>query len=756
MRTEKNILYAMLLMGFTSLVVQTLLIREFLITFYGNELTIGLILANWIILEAIGSGVASRFAGRLRHPAAGYSLLQIGISLYLPASLFLIRNIRNLLGLSVGEGTGLFYIMAGSFIILAPLSIFDGAQFPLGCRLLSDSSEKPLESTGRVYILEALGFILAGPVFTYILIGHCSSFNIAFFLGSLNLVSAILLLRKRLNGFLARAAFGSCLILIAATVTAFFGPSDAAQKASLRGQWKGQELLDYRNSIYGNLAVTRSGEQLTFYSDGIPLITAPTPNRMFIEDFVHFGMLAHPDPKEVLVIGGGPGGVLEEILKYREARVTYVELDPLLIELLRSYPSALTKDELGSARVRIEYGDGRRFVKLTKSVFDVVLMNLPAPSTLQINRFYTREFFRSVESILKEGGELCLSLPGSSSYLSEEMGKLNGSILKTLASIFNVGAIPGDDTFYIAAKGRQPVLDAGLFGRRLEERGVDTDIITAPYLDYRLGAYWKGWFAESLGNMAKVRENLDLLPSATFYAVSYWNALFSRGAEKLFRLFDALEAGPLFAWTAVAGLLLLALHAFSAKRRGPAMAFAIGTTGFAGMCLNLMFIYAFQSFYGFVFHYLAMLTTSFMAGLTAGGIIANRTVTKGRPVMPLFIAAEAALLGFCLLAGPAMSLLNKTIAETALSAAFLLLLGITGFLVGLEFPLGTRALAGIDAASSPRTGGVLYALDLAGSWIAALIVSVVLVPVIGVMNTCVFLAIIKAASLAIVLMVKRS
>ncbi|MBU4346896.1 MAG: hypothetical protein KKH29_06220, partial [Candidatus Omnitrophica bacterium] len=57
---NKKILFALILMGFTSLVVQTLLIREFLISFYGNELTIGLILANWIILEALGSSLSNR------------------------------------------------------------------------------------------------------------------------------------------------------------------------------------------------------------------------------------------------------------------------------------------------------------------------------------------------------------------------------------------------------------------------------------------------------------------------------------------------------------------------------------------------------------------------------------------------------------------------------------------------------------------------------------------------------------------------
>src|SRR3989338_6956720 len=86
----KKTLFALILMGFTSLVVQTLLIREFLISFYGNELTIGIILANWIVLEALGSILSSKLALRSNKPRLVYALLQTGIAVYLTARNFLL------------------------------------------------------------------------------------------------------------------------------------------------------------------------------------------------------------------------------------------------------------------------------------------------------------------------------------------------------------------------------------------------------------------------------------------------------------------------------------------------------------------------------------------------------------------------------------------------------------------------------------------------------------------------------------------
>src|SRR3989338_4722563 len=289
---KKRIYFALLLMGFTSLVVQTLLIREFLITFYGNELTIGLILANWIMLEALGSGLSSRPSLKIRRSGLVYAALQVGIALYLPLGIFFIRTIKNILGLTLGEGVGILPILFSSFFILAPLSLFDGAQFPFGCRMLSDASRRPLESAGRVYILEAIGFILAGPIFTYLLITKFNSFSIAFFIALLNLLSATLLLKEALADNLTKAfhIIANCLLILA--ILTFFGPASKIQKFSIDKQWMGQEVLNYQNSIYGNLAATKSSGQYTFYSDGIPIITTPLPDITYIEELAHFTMMS--------------------------------------------------------------------------------------------------------------------------------------------------------------------------------------------------------------------------------------------------------------------------------------------------------------------------------------------------------------------------------------------------------------------------------------------------------------------------------
>ncbi|MDD5496729.1 MAG: hypothetical protein PHP46_06495, partial [Candidatus Omnitrophica bacterium] len=602
---NRRLYLALMLMGFTSLAAQTLLIREFFITFNGNELTIGIVLANWILLAALGSSIGNRFARKAVRPIFSYSLLQVGITLYLPISIFLIRTIKNIIHLPPAEGVGIFAIVSASFLIPSVLGILTGLQFPFGCRILRDVSARPLESAGIVYILESIGFIIAGAAITYLLIPRLDSFSIVLFAGLLNTLSASFLLKnERSPGaftkfFQAVAAFLAVLIIIS-----FFGPASRVQHYSLKEQWRGRNLLDYGNSVYGNLAVTKNADQYTFYSNGLPIIVTPLPDIAPTEDLVHFTMLSHPGPKEVLLIGGGAGGMIHEILKYPVERLTYIELDPTLIKLVKEYPTDLTNEELDDKRLETIYMDGRRFLKTTKRHYDIVIVNLPIPSTLQLNRFYTKEFFENVRSSLKDNGIFAFRLLGSLSYLSPELRDLNGSILNTLKDVFFPVVIPGYSNIYLASK-RELNIVPELLLKRLEEKGIHTKIFNKLYLEDRLNPEWLKWFNRSLSGYTTLRKNSDLRPIGTYYAVSYWNSLFSPRFQTLVRTWAKIKFLPLLLALAICGALLSAITLFIPQPKKYSTGLAILSPGFTGMSLNLILIYAYQSFYGFVFYHIA-------------------------------------------------------------------------------------------------------------------------------------------------------
>ena len=129
-------------------------------------------------------------------------------------------------------------------------------------------------------------------------------------------------------------------------------------------QWKGQELVHYQNSVYSNITVTKRENQFNFFSNGIPIFSTPVPDIAFAEEFVHFPLLFHSYPKNILLIGGGAGGILNEIAKYSSVEdIHYIELDPLIIKVVQKYATPLTVGELSDPKVKIKYTDGRLWVK---------------------------------------------------------------------------------------------------------------------------------------------------------------------------------------------------------------------------------------------------------------------------------------------------------------------------------------------------------------------------------------------------------
>ena len=155
------------------------------------------------------------------------------------------------------------------------------------------------------------------------------------------------------------------------------------------------------------------------------------PDIALVEELVHLPMLFHPHPRRILVVSGGVGGVLNEILKHPVERVDYAELDPLLIEAVQKFPTPLTVGELSDPRVNIEHVDGRLLVRRLAAEgnerYDLVIVNLPYPVTLQLNRFYTVEFFRLVREILTQEGVVALPSPGTGSEVCSETHQLTSS-----------------------------------------------------------------------------------------------------------------------------------------------------------------------------------------------------------------------------------------------------------------------------------------------------------------------------------------
>ena len=342
------LIFALVLMGFTFTVTQVMVIRELLVVFAGNELSIAIILANWLLLEAAGSFLIGKKVEEWEWREIGYALTQILIALLLPLTIYGIRCLRYISGLSPGEGASLLQIFIWTIPLLAPLGILDGILFALGCTLHSQSTARTPASIGRVYLLEALGAGLGGVLYTFFCIPLFNSFQVAFLLGAANLLSGLLLILRPEMERKKKGALGglaSFLLMVELALLTLSG-SQTIEKSSMKRLWPGMEILQSRWSPYGNVTVGRREEQLTFFANGIPICNAPVPDIAWVEELVHYPLLLLASPQKVLIVGGGFGGVLHEVLKHPVLEIHYAEIDPLIIQLIRENLTPLTRGEM--------------------------------------------------------------------------------------------------------------------------------------------------------------------------------------------------------------------------------------------------------------------------------------------------------------------------------------------------------------------------------------------------------------------------
>lgn len=744
-------------MGSGGMTAQIVLLRELLISFLGNELTLGVILANWLILVATGSLLIGQTVEKVERRTEVFVAFQLLFSAAFPFAVFLCRVFKNILLTTPGETLGFLPVFYTSLAILLPVSLPYGALFTYGCKLYSQYTGEEASSIGKVYLIETFGSIIGGLLMTFLLIQHLNPFEIAFTISVIMASISVFLLSPapRSPSFNFRNILRALSIFLTLLFIYFlFTPvAKEIHSLSIQAQWKDLDVIHHENSVYGNVTVTKRGEQYTFFTDGVPAITTPIPDTAWIENFVHFPMLFHEAPESVLILGGGAGGKIHEILKYPVTRLDYVELDPLLIELVQKFPTPLTQSEFSDKRVRVRYTDGRLFVQRTQDRFDIVFIGLSAPQALQTNRLFTAEFFSAIKLKMNPNSILVLNLPGSLTYVSPELRDLNGTILDTLESVYqHVRIIPGETNLYLASdsRGLDQVTPQEINGR-LERRRIKTALITKPYIEYRLDAKWLQWFRESLKGR-KIRVNSDFLPSGVFFALSHWNSLFSPYLTLIFRWFEGLDfvliSFCIGIVTIVLGALMIRIPHFSRQ----SLTYSIFTSGLTGMIFSLAILFTFQTLYGYLYHQIGLLIAIFMFGIASGSFWMTKRLDRIKKESHFFLKTEGAIILFSihfplLFLAPSHHLSNRVV-YLILYGVILIVSFLAGMLLGLQFPLAAKMHMGFRKKEGTlgQTAGLLYGADLFGGFFGGLLGGVLFLPILGLRNTCFLMAMIKGSS----------
>ena len=216
--------------------------------------------------------------------------------------------------------------------------------------------------------------------------------------------------------------------------------------------------LESKDTPYGKLQMLKIQEQISLYYNSLHVYSYP--DLASSEESVHFSLLQNPHSKNALIIGGGVGGSLAQALKYPQLRIDYVEIDPEIIRMSLEFLPKRETEHFRSKRIHVFYEDGRAFLKSVKKSYDVITLNLPDPSTAQINRFFTQEFFLMAREKLSENGIFSFRISSAENYISYELQNFLASLYYTLKEVFSeVEIVPGDTNVFLASD-RELSLDA--------------------------------------------------------------------------------------------------------------------------------------------------------------------------------------------------------------------------------------------------------------------------------------------------------
>lgn len=743
-----TILLIFFLLGMASNVAQSVIFREFVVIFYGNELIFGFILFFWLFSITLGAFIYPLLSRKFSDLHRLFLNLVFIFSM-LPFLLIpFIRLARTLTGTPYGQFVPFSGMAWVSFLAIFPAAFLIGVTFPLGCRIINDET-----AVAKVYVVESFGSLFGGVIFSFVLIRLFSTSFIAAII--LSLFSAAVIL-YHIMGKTQMKPLKKIFIFTVLAVSLLSLPfASWVDRESVQGRWqtliKDLPLLKNLDSPYQNLALTKQADQYSLFYNGVYGFSFPDD----YEDAVsaHHILTQHPAPHNVLIIGEVNPGFIRESLKEPINSITIVYLDPAIYDVMEPVLSPEDMQVLKDPRVIREVGDGRFFVKNTTRKFDLVFLNLPDPSTAFMNRFYTQDFFLEVKRIMNPGGVLGLNITSSENYLGAQILGYNTAIFNTLKSVFpHIAISPGTLTFLFASEDSKASSDDyNILFKRYESKKIKGETTFTPYLFETLYEKDRVDFKHRMFNSnPDGRLNTDLSPVAYLYNLKLWDRY---SGSRLSGLITFLEKKGISFWLMIVGIFLVlfivASIIFKPGRIRSAKTCSLVSvlnTGLCAMGLSVILIYSYQNLYGYLFQRIGFLIALFMLGLSIGGSSVHWLIENKKAGLRAFTALQVLIALLCFFIPSILTLLKRTPGSS--QVIFFSLMILTGILTGHILPLAAHLLKELGMELG-RAAALSNSADHMGGCIGAILIGAFFVPLLGFTDCAIFLGAMEVMSLVL-------
>ncbi len=362
-------------------------------------------------------GLGSRFSKWIEHNLLE-KFVWIEFSLSLIAS-----NVTNIVYVFFAiYGTSTFIIYTLSVII----GLFIGMEIPLVIRL-NEKFQNLKVNVSSAMEKDYYGSLAGGIFFAFIGLPHLGLTYTPLVLGSINFAVALVLVVviwseieiHRRNRFVGYAL----IVLTLLALSGFYSQDIISWGDKIRYK---DPIVYSGQSKYQKIVMTYSQGDYWLFLNGHQQLST-FDEALYHEPLIHPVVKLHQNPRHVLVLGGGDGAAVRELLKYEEVeQITLVDIDPNVTDLARSHPILLSinKNSLNHPKVEVINQDGFTFLEDRHNLYDIIVADFPDPRTVDLGRLYSKEFYWLCFHSLKKNG-LMVTQAGSPYYAQRAFECIN-------------------------------------------------------------------------------------------------------------------------------------------------------------------------------------------------------------------------------------------------------------------------------------------------------------------------------------------
>ena len=445
-----TILWVFALSGFISLALEVVWFRAATLflrpTVYGYAMMLAAVLAG----IAIGSYAAAPLLRRrdrewlmtlawLEGAIAVVSLLSFAVLPRIPA---VMKSIGPAVAAVIGPYLAYQFIV--SFIVILPAMLLFGAAFPIGLHVWTTAGPaggREGRRVGTFYSLNVTGAILGSLAAGFVLLPRLGSRPTLVWLAALALLSALALLAVARARPVLRAASGLLLCaLFAGTAWATPDPFDAF----LAQRYPGQHIVWKREAVQATVSVHQErGNSYTLNVSGNHQASTSGATPRVHQRIGNLPMAVHPDARQALVIGLGGGATAGALSEHTGVNVDVVELSREVTQAADLFFTPINFSVLRKPTVRLHVDDGRNFLLLTGTRYDVITADVILPIHAGSGNLYSAEYFALTRRALKPGGIVVQWVAGTDAEYK--------IIARTFLSVFPETTVWGDGTLLLGS-----------------------------------------------------------------------------------------------------------------------------------------------------------------------------------------------------------------------------------------------------------------------------------------------------------------